>query len=354
MELFRSTILHLDDYAPARYARTQILRQAGFEVKEAWTGAEALRLAIECKPQLAILDVNLPDMSGLEVCRRLKQDPATAGIIVLQLSAISTRPSDQVEGLETGADAYIVEPIEPEVLVATIRAMLRAQQAEQALSLITAHEEERRRLARELHDDVGQRLAALVIELEMLQKKYAERSELSQALKAVSLEAQSLSDDVSIISHQFHPVVLEDLGLESALRDLCAEFQRIHKMEISVSCDALQRKLSAPVSTALYRIAQEALRNASQHAPDAPVSLALTESEGGVRLVIEDCGPGFPLDAPRQGGALGLISMRERARMAMGTFSIRTRQPNGTSIEVSVPFAEEAGASMGSGATLRH
>ena len=130
----RPFILNVDDYAPVRYSRTRILTQAGFYVKEATTGAEALRLAQE-KPQLVLLDVNLPDIGGLDVCRRLKGNPETASMIVIHLSASHTLPGDRTAGLDGGADGYLIEPIEPEVLVATIRALLRAHSAEEQLRL---------------------------------------------------------------------------------------------------------------------------------------------------------------------------------------------------------------------------
>lgn len=341
MEFSQHTILHVDDYAPGRYARTKLLRQAGFHVREADAGSKALLLAIEYKPQLALLDVNLPDMSGFEVCRRLKQDPATAGILVVHLSATKIEPSDQVQGVETGADAYLVEPIEPDVLLATVRAMLRAQQSEQALALITAQEEERRRVARELHDDIGQRLAALLIELEMVQKTQSADGDLGGSLRSMTLQLQALSDDVGSMSHRLHPTVLEDLGIESALRELVAEFRRIHDMEVSLVCDRQARPLPVAVSTGLYRIAQEALRNAAKHASGAPVTLTLNGAADRLRLVIEDSGAGFQFDAPRREGALGLISMRERARLAGGTLLVGTEPGKGTRIEASVPCTVE-------------
>ena len=128
-------VLHVDDYESARYARTRTLQQAGFRVVEAGTAAEALRLVAAEPPALALIDVKLPDMNGSELCRRLKAAPAGAGILVVHVSAAFRRGSDYVRGLEQGADAYLVEPVEPDVLVATLRALLRTRRAEDAVRL---------------------------------------------------------------------------------------------------------------------------------------------------------------------------------------------------------------------------
>jgi PAS domain S-box-containing protein len=122
-------VLVVDDNDGTRYALAHTLRRAGFTVWEAGTGAEALRRAAE-NPSLITLDVRLPDILGFEVCRRLKADPATASIPVLQTSASLTASSDKVQGLQGGADGYLVQPIEPDELVATVRALLRTRQAE--------------------------------------------------------------------------------------------------------------------------------------------------------------------------------------------------------------------------------
>jgi signal transduction histidine kinase len=131
------TILNVDDYAPGRYARTQLLRGWGFEVKEAGTGAEALRLAALENPALIILDVQLPDMDGFEVCRRLRREHNGATLPILHISATFTSGAYQALGLDGGADGYLVEPVEPAVLRATIDAMLRMRRAERALRTMT-------------------------------------------------------------------------------------------------------------------------------------------------------------------------------------------------------------------------
>lgn len=126
-------ILNVDDNEASRYTKSRILRRANFEVKEATTGGEALGLAIEERPNLILLDVNLPDMNGFEVCRRIRTDPLLASTLILQISASSIRGQDRAFGLENGADAYLIEPVEPDELVANVTALLRLRQTEENL-----------------------------------------------------------------------------------------------------------------------------------------------------------------------------------------------------------------------------
>ena len=123
------TIVVVDDFQDGRELTAAVLRREGFNVKEAGTGTEALALATEL-PALMVLDVHLPDIDGFEVCRRIKKDPRTAGISVLQVSAAFRNTGDRVRGLDGGADAYLALPVEREELVATVRALLRIRQAE--------------------------------------------------------------------------------------------------------------------------------------------------------------------------------------------------------------------------------
>ncbi len=133
-----ATVLHVDDDAANRQSLGWVLQAEGFRVVEAGTGADALRLVVRQNPDLVILDVRLPDMSGFEVCRQIKADPATASIPVLQLSGHFVEPKDRVQGLETGADAYLMKPVDPRELIAHLRALLRVHRAEQTLRAILA------------------------------------------------------------------------------------------------------------------------------------------------------------------------------------------------------------------------
>jgi two-component system, sensor histidine kinase len=125
----RPKIVVVDDNSDGRDLTSLILRREGFEVMEAATGAEALALATE-DPALMVLDVNLPDIDGFEICRRLKSDPRTANIPILHLSAVYRDSMHRIRGLDEGADAYLTMPVEPGELIATVHALLRVRRAE--------------------------------------------------------------------------------------------------------------------------------------------------------------------------------------------------------------------------------
>ena len=207
-----------------------------------------------------------------------------------------------------------------------------------AASLLTAQEEERRRISRELHDDIAQRLGVLNMEVEQLRRTLPpEIAELvSAGLTRVQRTMAAVSEDVRHMSHQLHPSILEDLGLEEALRSLIS-LQRTNGAAISFVTSGPPRRLPLPVATSLYRITQEASRNASKHAPGAPVTVTLSYTEFGVRLSIRDEGPGFDLEAVRGKSGLGLVSMQERAKLIGGELILDSAPGKGTELHLNVP-----------------
>lgn len=127
-------IVNVDDNEPARYARTRILKTAGFEVHEASTGKESLEMIASCRPDVVLLDVHLPDANGIEICRELKSNPENASLLVIQMSASALTAPHATAALNSGADMYLMEPIDPDVLIATVRALLRVRTAERELA----------------------------------------------------------------------------------------------------------------------------------------------------------------------------------------------------------------------------
>lgn len=203
--------------------------------------------------------------------------------------------------------------------------------------LITAQEEERRRIAREIHDDLGQQLALLEIEVVQLRRRFELLEPVRTEFDRLRNRLTALSDEVRKFSHRLHPSVLEDVGLEAALRDLIQQFEQAHGMAVRL-VNELPRRLPLQVANAFYRIAQEALRNVSKHAPNALVRINLSQIGDGLRLTIHDDGPGFSPESVRAKGGLGLVSMQERARLIGGMFVVRSAPSQGTEIEVTVPW----------------
>lgn len=138
----QSTILVVDDNESARYAKVRLLTASGFRVVDAFSGLGAIRLAQEEKPDVVLLDIRLPDIDGFEVCRRLRADVGTASVTIIQITASLQQPEQQVRGLNEGADIFLVAPIDPNVLVATVRAMIRLRRAETALREVDRRKDE--------------------------------------------------------------------------------------------------------------------------------------------------------------------------------------------------------------------
>lgn len=206
-----------------------------------------------------------------------------------------------------------------------------------AARLMTAQDEERRRLARELHDDLAQGLALLEIRLQSAREHSSTwPPPLLDTIDRVSLECRALSERVRTLSHALHPSILADLGLESALRNLVEDSESAHSLAIQVHVSIMPNELSIDVSTALYRVAQEALRNIAKHAPDALVTVRLWQEGDDLCLAISDTGPGFNPDSLALGAGLGLVSMQERMRLVDGTLHLRSTPASGTSVAARV------------------
>jgi PAS domain S-box-containing protein len=206
-----------------------------------------------------------------------------------------------------------------------------------AASLLTIQEEERGRIARELHDDVVQRLAMTEVTLSRLRQNIsADAATIGEELLRVERLTGTLSNDIRRLSHQLHPAILDDLGLPAALEALAEEFQQTGLEEVLFEADQLPDKIPAPISAALYRIAQEALRNVTKHARNATARISLKGEDGNLALSITDTGPGFQSHASRPG--LGIISMRERTQLIGGQLTITSTPEDGTTVRVVVPL----------------
>ncbi len=204
--------------------------------------------------------------------------------------------------------------------------------------LITAQEEERSRIARELHDDLSQRMVLLQIGLDHFKQEMPDLSpEAQQHLDKVAAMAMEVSSDIHNLSHQLHPSKLETLGLVSSLRGFCREFSVQHKLEVQFLERDIPRQIPNDVTLCLFRITQEALRNVARHSGAVEATVELSANTAGIELRISDPGRGFDIESAKGADGLGLISMRERLRLVGGHLSIESGQSRGTRIRARVP-----------------
>ena len=214
------------------------------------------------------------------------------------------------------------------------REYLRTRLLEQ---VITAQEEERKRIARELHDETGQSLTSLMVRLQTMNQQCPVPELKPQMEEVRQLIAQTL-DDVHNLAVELRPSVLDDLGLEAALQRHIQDYRRRFHLDIDFIAVGLDERLPPAAETALYRIVQEGLTNIARHAQAHTASILLERRNGRIRVIIEDDGQGFALQQAADSGRLGLYGMRERAELLDGTFTIESEPGKGTSIFVEVPL----------------
>jgi two-component system, NarL family, sensor histidine kinase UhpB len=216
-----------------------------------------------------------------------------------------------------------------------------ARARELAQKLIAAQEIERTRIARDMHDDINQQLAALSISISSLRSRVVGEPELQNALNSLQERTIALSEQVRQLSHDLHPGTLEHMGLVPALRGHCTEFGQRHRLHLEFIADRSLGPVPKDVSICLFRIVQEGLRNVVNHAESSTATVWLSRSDDDLELTIADSGRGFDPESQTQGG-LGLLSISERARLVGGTLSIRSSPGRGTMLQVQIPMARLA------------
>jgi len=205
-----------------------------------------------------------------------------------------------------------------------------------AKRLMEAQEEERKRISREIHDDIGQRVALLAIELDLIRKELADESALQERMERAQIATDELGSDLHQLSHALHSSKLQYLGLPSALRELCQRIADKHSLAVQLECDEQKLILGEDEALALFRVAQEALNNVVRHSQATRAKVSLSGGASEVRLVVYDDGQGF--DPLARSGGIGLIGMRERLRAVGGDFQIVTTHDGGTEVHATVPM----------------
>jgi signal transduction histidine kinase len=223
----------------------------------------------------------------------------------------------------------------------TERKLADAALLDMSRKLVHIQEEERKRIARDLHDDINQRLALLAVQIEQLKEETPDSAgENKSRLSDIWTQIFEVSTEVQSISHQLHSKQLEYIGIVAAMRSFCTEFSSRHKVRVDFSHMDVRQVIPQEISLCLFRILQEALSNAAKYSGVKHFQVKLECQLSELRLRISDAGIGFDSHAATQAG-LGLLSMRERVRLVNGIISIDSKPRGGTRIQVRVPLAPE-------------
>ena len=249
------------------------------------------------------------------------------------------RPDGSVIWLESNGRAFFDAQGRLVRMIGMVADITERKRAEEALAsasrkLIEAQEQERARIARELHDDINQRLAMLAVELGELQEN---PTEVLTRVQELQKEITGLSNDVQALSHELHSSKLEYLGVVAGIKSWCKEFAGRHNLEIEFT-SGVSSTLPSYIGLCLFRVLQEAAHNAVKYSGVKRIEVQLQEESGQIHLNVSDSGAGFDVEAALQGKGLGLTSMRERVRLLNGTISIASKPMSGTTIHVRVPL----------------
>ena len=340
----KGRILVVDDEMLNRTLLSTNLQESGYTVEMAEDGQQAMQLLRAREFDAVLLDLIMPRMDGYQVLAEMRGDAQLRRIPVIVISSMDDMESI-VRCIEMGATDYLAKPFNPVLLHARIRGSLASLQEErmavmrEQFARVTAvQEEERQRMARELHDGLVPVLASLSIRLHTVGKRLdREEHPMAGEIKGMAEQAQTSSRDIRRLIHDLRPVALDELGLVPALRQHLARCEQEHALVIELTADEGQR-LAGPMETALFRIVQEAVNNVIRHAQAQHVGVTLGRSRERITLQVVDDGQGFDAQLPRSGRHVGLWSMRERVEQLGGQFEVRSAPGRGTVVTAVIPL----------------
>jgi signal transduction histidine kinase len=340
-----------------------LLAARGHEVIEFSDGKAALDAAREERPHLMLADVLLPRLDGFGLVKALRADPQLRDIPIILLSG-RAGPEADIDGLQRGADDYLVKPFSARELVARVATRLQlaairgaVQREREAATadrldllqrLETAYEDERHRIARDLHDQVGQTLTVLSLSLKAVEASGSLSRAAGERLRGAQRSIDELSRDVHALSVRLRPTALHDLGLRDALAQLVQDWATHTRVEVDYHDGCLAgHRLPTAVETAVFRVVQEALTNIARHAQARRASVSVAKHESQLIVIVEDDGRGFD-PANAGSGRIGLLGMRERVTQVGGEFDVESAPNSGTTVIAKVPAAalEAAAASI--------
>jgi signal transduction histidine kinase len=357
-------ILMVDDQPGKLLTYEAVLGELGENLIKAHSGMEALEQLLKTDIAVVLMDVSMPGMDGFETAQMIHDHPRFQNTPIVFISGIHMTDVDRLKGYRHGAVDYLSVPVVPELLRAKVKVFAELHRKTQQLEALNARmttlqDEERRRIARELHDSVGQLLAAIGMNSVVV---VAESDKLSaDAAKRLTENAamvEQASKEIRTISHLLHPPLLDEAGLGSALRCYVEGFSERSKIEAKLDLPQSFTGLSKELELSIFRVVQECLTNIHRHSGSPTAAIRIVQDEACLRVEIEDAGKGI---SPEKESAVrssvhtgvGLRGMRERLRQLGGTLHLQSNG-HGTRVTAILPVARAttapAAQEIGSGA----
>lgn len=355
-------LLIIDDNLTARETLKALLFDSGYDILTADSGKTGLAKAIEKLPDVILLDVMMPEMDGYEVTRQIRKDPKLSEVPIIMITALDDRYS-RLMGLKAGADDFLSKPYDSMELEIRLRSLHQVaryrhlreereklQQLNKQLEkqndelknlsakMVEVQETEQRRLAVELHDDFGQLLTGLKMNLErsFLVDEKTIRQEIQQSLDIVN----QLHKQVREMVLNLRPTILDDLGLFAALDWYFTRFTQQTGIHVTHNVNRLEEKrYPTTIETSIFRLVQEALTNVARHAGVNEVMVTINLEPKSIKVGIVDTGKGFDVNALIPGNSTGISGMRERVSWVGGSFNLNSTPGEGTMIECEFPIS---------------
>jgi signal transduction histidine kinase len=344
----RINILMVDNDPRKLLTYEVVLEELGENLVKAHSGDEALNYLLKTEIAIVLLDVNMPGLDGFQLADVIRQHPRYQGIAVIFISASRLTDADHLEGYEHGAVDYISVPIIPGLLRAKVRVFAdlyrKTRQLERlneelrkiSSRMIAIQDEERRRIARELHDSLGQHLTLAKMTADGIKVPEARR----QAEDVGQMIAEALCQ-VRTISHLLHPPLLDEIGLEFAIRWLLEGLMKRSGIETMMDLEPCKfPRLPEDIENALYRITQEAVTNSVRHSGARKICVVLKKYDAEVSLAVCDDGKGIPEEISTFRSdcvGVGVQGMRQRVRELGGEIRLWNSNP-GTHVEIVIPI----------------
>ena len=347
-------ILMVDDQPGKLLTYEAMLGELNENLIKAHSGMEALEHLLKTDIALVLMDVSMPGMDGFETAQMIHDHPRFQNTPIVFISGIHITDLDRLKGYQHGAVDYVSVPVVPELLRAKVKVFAELHRKTEQLETLNARittlrDEERRSIARELHDSVGQLLAAIGMNSVVVE---AEAGKLSpEAAKRVSENAAMVAEasrQIRTISHLLHPPLLDEAGLASALHWYVEGFSERSKIDARLDIPQVFAGLSKEMELSIFRVVQECLTNIHRHAGSSTAGIRITQDEACLRVEIEDAGKGIPPEKELALGSsahagVGLRGMRERLRRFGGTLQIQS-QGVGTRVTAVLPVARATAA----------